>query len=358
MAAHVGTGPVTTPTYATWGERVIAAVLDNAILAGVTWLALGAGIAQPTLTPGLWLDAHSEQGSLTDWKILVPIGALVILLVLQATTGWTPGKLVVGIRVVRDDPAGRTEPAGLWRTGARWVLHVLDAILLIGYLRPLWHQQRQTFADGIAHTVVVRALPELSRRPRIMAYSTALALCVLGLGYGCVPIGSAGSLPVDDVISCRQEHHGSLLVTGDVSLGGSVEFTRDRRLWTVRETRTALPGATLSWTSDPSVRDVDYRVELDAWSRSESGGPVVSRSWNIGTGGVADPVDDDNATHTRSISPDGDSHGAEVEMTESDEVAERIGTDLMLDVRLIADGETVAACGGTMSYAGGNQPTG
>ncbi|GAB2465301.1 hypothetical protein GCM10027063_03270 [Promicromonospora xylanilytica] len=355
MATVVGVGAVTAPGYATWGERVIAAVLDNAILAAVTWVALGTGITQPTLTPGL--VANGDGGSLTDPMILVPIGALVVLLVLQATTGWTPGKLVLGIRVVRDDPDGRAEPAGLWTTAARWVLHLLDAILLIGYLRPLWHQQRQTFADGIAHTVVVRAMPELSRRPRITAYSAALVVCVLGLGYGCVPISSAGSLPVDDVISCRQERHGPLLIAGDISLGGSVEFARDRRMWTVRETRTALPGATLSWTSDPSVRDVDYRVELDARSRSESGGPVVPRSWNIGTGGVAGPMDDDTATHSRSVSPDGDRHVAKVEMTGSDEVAVRLGTDLLLDVRLIAEGEVVAACGGTMSYAGGNHPT-
>jgi Mce-associated membrane protein len=350
VAAVDGVDPVTPPVYATWGERVIASVLDNAILAGVTWLALGTGIAQPTITPGLWLDAQGEQGSLTDWKILAPIGALVILLVLQGTTGWTPGKLVVGIRVVRDDPAGRAGPAGLWTTSARWVLHALDAVLLIGYLRPLWHQKRQTFADGIAHTVVVRALPELSRRPRIAAYSAALVVCVLGIGYGCVPISSAGSAPVDDVISCEQEPHGPLLTTGDVVLGGSTVFERDRRLWTVRETRTALPGATISWTSEPSVRDVDYRVELDVWSRSASDGPVVSRSWDLGTGGVADPMSGDDVTHTRSISPDGDAHAAEVEMADSDDVADRLGTDLILDVRLIADGDIVAACGGTMSY--------
>ncbi|MFD2794145.1 RDD family protein [Promicromonospora vindobonensis] len=350
MAAVDGSHPVTPPVYATWGERVIAAVLDNAILAGVTWLALGTGIAQPTLTPGLWRDTNAEQGSLTGWMILVPIGALVILLVLQATTGWTPGKLVVGIRVVRDDPAGRPGPAGLWTTAARWVLHLLDAILLIGYLRPLWHQQRQTFADGIAHTIVVRALPQLSRRPRIAAYSAALVVCVLGIGYGCVPISSVGSAPVDDVISCGQERQGPLLTTGNITLGGSTEFARDRRMWTVRESRTALPGATISWTSDPSVRDADYRVELDALARSASGGPVVSRFWDLGTGGVADPVGDHDVTHTRSISPEGDTHVAKVEMADSDDVADRLGTDLMLDVRLIADGEIVAACGGTMSY--------
>src|SRR5690606_6421958 len=53
VAAVGSAGAVTAPTYATWGARVVAAVLDNAILAGVTWAAVGTGIAQPTLMPGL-----------------------------------------------------------------------------------------------------------------------------------------------------------------------------------------------------------------------------------------------------------------------------------------------------------------
>ena len=346
---------MTAPAYARWGGRVIATVLDNAILAGVTWLALGPGIAQPVLTLGLMprTGADGANGSITDPLMLIPVGALVILLVLQATTGWTPGKLVVGIRVVRDGSdrsGGPSRPAGLWTTLVRWVSHLLDAILLIGYVRPRWHQKGQTFADGIAHTVVVQELPELPRRPRIVAYSSALVVCVLGLGYGCVPISSAGSSPVDDVISCGQDHQGPLLTTGDITLGGSTAFARDRRMWTVREIATARPGATISWASDPSVRDVDYRVELDARPRSKRDGPVASRSWDIGTGGVSDELGGEYFTHTRTISPDGDVHVAEVRTTGSDEFADSLGTDLVLDVRLVADGEIVAACGGTMSY--------
>jgi Mce-associated membrane protein len=332
------------PAYATWGHRVVAAIFDNAILAGTAWLALGAGFAPPMLTP---VFGAYGAGLPRDPLILVPIGAATILLVLQAMTGWTPGKLVVGIRVVRERSSG---PAGLWTTLVRWVLHLLDAILLIGYLRPLWHARRQTFADGIAHTVVVQELPDLPRRPRLAVYFAAMAACVLGLGYGCVPANSSSSVPMVGTGSCALDGEGAALTTGDITLGGSVSVEQDRRMWTVRKTRIAHPGATISWASRPSARDVGYRVELDARPRSENGASVVSRSWDIGKGGADDWSEVGNFTHTRTISPDGDVHVAQVELTDSDGATGGLGTDVWIDVRLIADGEVVASCGGSVTY--------
>jgi Mce-associated membrane protein len=332
------------PEYATWGQRVVAAILDNATLAGVTWLALGAGYLQPSLTPVLGTAA--EEGWPRHPAILVPVAALVALLVLQAQTGWTPGKLVVGIRVVRE---GSSTPAGLWTTLSRWVLHLLDAVLLIGYLQPLWHPKRQTFADRIAHTVVLQQLPHLPRRRRITVYSTALVTVVLGLGY-CLPVNGGGSSEPQGFVECGQDGSAPFLTTGEVTLAGSVWTEWERRMWTVRETRTAHPGAMITWASDPSVRDVGYRVELDARPGSADGEPMISRSWDIGVGGVDDVSPDGSYLHTRNVAPDGDIHVAEVELVEADGDLGDLGTDVWVDVRLIADGDVVAACGGTMGY--------
>ncbi|WP_369370470.1 RDD family protein [Promicromonospora sp. Populi] len=345
------------PEYATWGQRVVAAVLDNAILAGVTWLVLGSGTILPTLTLGLggtggtgvFVRAGDGSPALEPLD-LVPIGVLVIFLLLQALTGWTPGKLVTGIRVVRDGSDGQTGPAGPWRTLARWVLHLLDAILLIGYLRPAWHAKRQTFADSIVQTVVVQEAPELPRRPRIVLYSAALVVCVLGLGYGCVPISGGSSMSASGDALCELNGLGPLLTTGQIAPGGSLSVEQDRRMWTVRETRTVQPGATISWTSDPSVRDVDYRVELDARPGSEDGTPLVSRSWDIGSGSLESWSDNEGFTHARTIAADGDTHEVEVNVTGPDDALATLGNDLWIDVRLIADGDVVAACGGTMTY--------
>lgn len=336
---------VVVPAYATWGQRVVAAILDNAILAGVTWLALGAGFTQPTLTPGY--GASGDAGWPDDPLILVPIGAVAILLVLQALTGWTPGKLVVGIRVVREQSSA---PAGLWTTLVRWVLHLLDAILLIGYLRPLWHQKRQTFADGIVRTVVVQAVPDLPRKQGIAVYAAALVVVVLGLGY-CLPINGGRSSASERVTACELDGPGPFLTTGEILSGGSVWEERERRMWTVKVTRTAHPGATITWASDPLVRDAGYRVEIDARPSSANGEPVVSRSWDIGTGGVDDdPSPDGSYLHTRNVAPDGDVHVADVELQESDGDLGDLGTQVWIEVRLIADGETVAACESTVDH--------
>ncbi len=336
------------PDYASWGQRVVAAILDNAILAGVSWLALGPGFGVPTLTPR-WAGAAEEAALNAGLLVLVPIAALVVLLVLQALTGWTPGKLVTGIRLVREEDR---RPAGLWTTVARWALHLLDAILLIGYLRPIWHAERQTFADSIVGTVVLREALDLPRRPRTVLYSAALVTCVLGLGYGCVPIssGSAADVP-DDSPLCEVETPEPTLVAGEIRPAGSVSINRDRRLWTVRETRTTRPGAVLTWTSDPSARDTDYRVELDARPRSGAD-VVISRSWDIGSGDLDSWSDNEGYTHARTLLADGDTHDVQVNITDpaADAALAALDDQPWIDVRLLADGDVLAECGGTVTY--------
>ncbi|GAA2238275.1 hypothetical protein GCM10010413_44210 [Promicromonospora sukumoe] len=336
------------PDYASWGQRFVAVILDNAILAGVTWLALGPEFGVPTLTPG-WGSTAQDAARGGGPLVLVPVAALAVLLVLQATTGWTPGKLVTGIRVVRED---EHRPAGLGKTLARWVLHFLDAILLIGYLRPAWHAKRQTFADSIVRTVVLREVPDLPRRPRIVLYSAAVVTCVLGLGYGYVPISSGSAADVgDDSPLCEVATPEPALVAGEIRPAGSVSINRDRRLWTVRETRTTHPGAVLTWTSDTSARDTDYRVELDA--RPGDGEAVaISRSWDIGTSDAGSWTDDEEFTHTRTIGADGDTHDVQVDITDpaADRDLATLDDQPWIDVRLLADGELLAECGGTVTY--------
>lgn len=104
------------PKYASWGQRVVAAILDYAILAGVTWLALGPGFSVPTLTPGWGTVADDARAA--GPMVLVPIAALVLLLSLQALTGWTPGRLATGIRPRRTSRPSRRHPAA--SRASRW----------------------------------------------------------------------------------------------------------------------------------------------------------------------------------------------------------------------------------------------
>ncbi len=142
-------GP-TREQYASWSRRVVAYLLDTAIVAAVMFLAVGPGYdvrLLPGIGPNVGTSSVPVPGG-TWWAV----GTLGVLLALQAWTGASPGKRTVGIVVVHD-VTGR--PAGLIRTVLRAFAHVLDAILYIGYLRPLWHAQRRTFADSICRTVVL-----------------------------------------------------------------------------------------------------------------------------------------------------------------------------------------------------------
>lgn len=150
------------PVLASWSQRVLASVLDSAIGAGATFLAFGdqsvtvpfigaqfGSVVRPDMQ-GVPAASFNDSG----WVL----GAVLLMVVMQSYVGVTPGKLVVGIAVVRDVDA---RPIGLAGTTLRWLAHILDSILFIGYLRPLWNAQRKTFADSIMATVVVD-----TRRPR------------------------------------------------------------------------------------------------------------------------------------------------------------------------------------------------
>jgi uncharacterized RDD family membrane protein YckC len=122
------------PVFASWSKRVVAAGLDSAIGAGMTFLALGdQSVTVPFI--GTSFQPAGGQGVLTTswtdsgWVI----SAVLLVIVMQAYLGVTPGKIVIGIAVVHERDA---RPIGLVRTTVRWLLHVFDSILLIGYLRP------------------------------------------------------------------------------------------------------------------------------------------------------------------------------------------------------------------------------
>ena len=76
----------------------------------------------------------------------------------------------IGKRVAKTWLVGQTSgrPIGPFNAFLRDLLHILDGLGYVGYLWPLWDDERQTLADKIAQTVVVRTpvrpLTELERR--------------------------------------------------------------------------------------------------------------------------------------------------------------------------------------------------
>jgi uncharacterized RDD family membrane protein YckC len=71
--------------------------------------------------------------------------------------GQTLGKKVAGIKLVHQSDH---QPIGFWLAWLRAFLHIADVVILyIGLLMPLWDVKRQTIADKIIATVVVKAGP-------------------------------------------------------------------------------------------------------------------------------------------------------------------------------------------------------
>lgn len=232
-----------TPPYASWSRRVVAALLDGAVLGAVTWFAVGDGFASPTLQPTFDLGA-TPQSTGTSWtSSLVLVGALLGMLVLQGLTGQTPGRRVMGVAVVRANPAGVPLDGrpGVVRSVGRWLAHLLDAILLVGYLRPLWNRERQTFADSLARTVVVRRegwrpVPGkdavASRRRAAAVTAVAYVVVVVGLLAG-VRYGQAGGVERLAQTACvlTEQTPGAFLTVESAELVVDREWTQDLRLW-------------------------------------------------------------------------------------------------------------------------------
>jgi Mce-associated membrane protein len=226
---RVRSGPYPLPAYASWTSRVLAAVFDNAILGTVTFLSFA---VQPVVAP----QAVPLMGSAPDdlvpgvswfhsgWVVLT----VLVLLLMQAYLGSTPGKLAVGIAVVREVD-GR--PAGLWRTVARWFVHLVDAILCLGYLRAAWHPRGLTLADSALGTVAVvadgrRDDPRLARPWAWRA--AAWVLVVLALPFQLMSSGGSRSEQVTAMCSAP-----AVSGEGPALRGGTATWSAESR-WTRR----------------------------------------------------------------------------------------------------------------------------
>lgn len=133
-----------TGDYASWLQRVGGYVLDYLVLVPFYILAaVGVGIG-------------GGGGALV--AVVGYLGAFIFglwnTIFRQGNTGCSLGKEWVGIKLVRENDG---QPIGPGMTFVRGLAHILDALPFgIGFLWPLWDRKRQTFADKVCGTVVVR----------------------------------------------------------------------------------------------------------------------------------------------------------------------------------------------------------
>ena len=72
--------------------------------------------------------------------------------IIAGRTGQSLGKRTTKIRLIGEQTKA---PIGAKNAFIRDLVHILDALTLVGYLWPLWDDRKQTFADQIMRTIVV-----------------------------------------------------------------------------------------------------------------------------------------------------------------------------------------------------------
>jgi RDD family len=118
-----------------WGWRALGYLIDLVI------------VAIPSAIIGV------ATGSRPVYDILAFAGAVTIAY-LNGAQGQSPGKRIVGIKVLRESD-GQLIGGGMGIV--RTLAHLLDSLsCLIGWFWPLWDDKKQTFADKVIGTVVIK----------------------------------------------------------------------------------------------------------------------------------------------------------------------------------------------------------
>jgi Mce-associated membrane protein len=159
------------------------------------WHVRAAALAVDVL-PGFAVVATTAPWSLAgprigwSWWVLTAVGVVALLAVivnrvlLPSLTGWTLGRALCGIRVVRREG----DEIGLGRLLLRELAHILDtAALFVGWLWPLWDRRNRTFADLLLGTevrAVARPVRDMRRfTAKVLIGAVAVAAVAVAVAY-------------------------------------------------------------------------------------------------------------------------------------------------------------------------------
>jgi uncharacterized RDD family membrane protein YckC len=148
--------PPTSPRYAGFVTRLIACLIDLAILAVIVLLLAAAAQAIGallTLYGVLFSKPAQEVGPVRIAIALLGLLAVIVYPVaFWVLAGQTPGKALMGLRVVRLDQKPMTIGRALARYGGYWLAALP---LFVGFLWILYDQRRQGWHDKLAGTCVL-----------------------------------------------------------------------------------------------------------------------------------------------------------------------------------------------------------
>jgi uncharacterized RDD family membrane protein YckC len=148
------------------GRRVVARIVDLLLVLAIAFglfLLLTHTYPKENFKNGLVLGhtRHAFAPGTSDqawWIAGSAVAALIILVLLPGLRGWSPGKLVTGIRLVNAEG----NPPGILRSLLREILWIVDgfpgyALPLVGFVTALATKANQRVGDLAARTFVVRS---------------------------------------------------------------------------------------------------------------------------------------------------------------------------------------------------------
>lgn len=137
---------------ASWGWRVLAAAIDVAPFVGA--YAVERGVVAAYGSGARWIGVLAEYAAI-GWVGYNQYRA--------GVTGQSLGKRLAGLRLVREDDG---QPLGGSLAVVRYMMHTIDITpVFVGLLWPIWDPKRQTFADKLIRSLVIRARGNQSPEP-------------------------------------------------------------------------------------------------------------------------------------------------------------------------------------------------
>ena len=145
------------------GRRVAAYVIDWLILAAVvaiSWYALTKNAHSGSCGSGGGFEIGGKCRGFTQsshraiWFTVIGLYSIAVFILMQGLTGRTPGKAVVGIKVIKGDGG----VPGIGRVIVReilWIVDGLPALPLVGFVTALASQNNQRVGDMVGGTYVV-----------------------------------------------------------------------------------------------------------------------------------------------------------------------------------------------------------
>jgi uncharacterized RDD family membrane protein YckC len=127
-----------TPPYANWGQRFLGTLVDGLVF----------------LVPYIVVIVGRGNAAVMGIGFVLLLGVAIWQLIQEGRTGQTVGKKALGIRLVREADG---QPLGVGMAFVRRLAHFLDSIACyLGWLWPAWDAKRQTFADKVCGSIVIR----------------------------------------------------------------------------------------------------------------------------------------------------------------------------------------------------------